>query len=341
MFVKFFNHFRLTWRLVFDQGVNLWLKLFLVGLPLVYMAVPMPDDLVPLIGFLDDIVFFGLCSLVFNALCPLGLVEKHQRALLGQDGNPFASLDAYRYPTEQRDLAIGFTVAFLILTFGGWLAGLIGAGLFALGFFSSRLMRGQLLSNSVQVSPRQLPDLSKACQSAQSNLPDVRVELFVSQNPVMNAYTFGYSEPYSIILTSGLVERLSPAEIQAVIGHELGHILYGHVRLTSLMSGLGGTVGLLFYRWTRSCEYSADAIALLASGKRLEPVISAFLKLSSGLANTNINLDEFMEQVRADTDKAASFAEMTSTHPFINNRIKNLIRMYQNLGSPNVFAPAL
>lgn len=331
MLVKFFNHFRLTWRLVFDPGIGLWLKLFLIGLPLAYMAIPLPDDLLPVIGFLDDIVFFGLCTLIFTALCPLSIVTKHQRAIKGQAGNPAYDLDAYRCLSEQRDLAVGFTIAFLILTFGGWLAGLIGAGLFAMGYFSSRLMRGRLLSNAVQVSPRQLPDLYQACQAAQNNLPPVGMELFVTQNPMMNAFTFGYVEPYSVILTSGLVERLSVAEIQAVIGHELGHILYGHVRLTNLMTGLGGPIGLLFYRWTRSCEYSADAIALLASGKRLEPVVSAFLKLSSGLANTSVNLDEFMQQVQEESNQAASVAELTSTHPFINNRIKNLIKHQQKL----------
>ena len=72
----------------------------------------------------------------------------------------------------------------------------------------------------------------------EQHLSPVNVELFVTQEANMNAYTYGYSEPYNIILTSGLVERLNEAEIQAVIGHELGHIYFGHVRLTNLMGGL-------------------------------------------------------------------------------------------------------
>ena len=146
----------------------------------------------------------------------------------------------------------------------------------------------------------------------------------------MNAYTFGYEEPYTIVLTSGLVERLTPVEIQAVIGHELGHIHLGHVQLINLMSGLGSVVRLPFYRWSRSCEYSADAIALMASGKDPKPVITSLLKLSSGLADVSVDVEAFLRQVETDRTRTASLAELTSTHPFIHNRIQRLMEQNQN-----------
>jgi len=323
--LKFFNYFRLTWRLAWDRRVNFWLKLFLLLLPLAYSAVPLPDDILPVIGLLDDFVFLGLCILVFVALCPLAIVTEHQQAINGMGGNAVTNLDVYRYPTEQRDLAVGFVVALIILTVFGWLAGLIGLGLFRLGYVSSRMMRGRALSSAVQVTERQLPNLYRSLQAAQGHLPPVAVELFVAQNPSMNAYTYGYSEPYVVILTSGLVERLDETEIQAIIGHELGHIYFGHVRFTNLMNGLGSVIGWLFYRWRRDCEYSADSIALLASGGNLEPVVSSFLKLSSGLANISVDLKSFLEQADG-AEGSAAIAELSSTHPFINNRIKNLIK---------------
>jgi len=329
--VKFFNYFRLLWRLAWDRRVNLWLKLFLLLLPVAYTAVPLPDDILPVVGLLDDFVFFGLCAVIFVALCPLTVVDEHRQAINGTGEAAAVNLDAYRYPTEQRSLAIGFVIALVILVVIGWLAGLIGMALFGLGYLSSRLMRGRALSNAVQVTERQLPNLYRSLQVAQGYLPPVTVELFITQNPSMNAFTYGYSEPYNIILTSGLVERLNEAEIQAVIGHELGHIYFGHVRLTNLMSGLGSVVGWLFYRWRRDCEYSADSIALLASGGNLEPVVSSFLKLSSGLANVDVDLKSFLEQADGATGSAAGMAELASTHPFINNRIKNLIKQKEAL----------
>lgn len=327
MLIKLFNHFHLTWRLAWDRRVSLWLKLFLILAPLIFALIPTPLDPIPLIGLLDDFAILGLCSYIFSVICPMSIVAEHRRIINRGGGDPGYDLDANRYPSEQRDLAVGFTITLLIIILGGYFAGLIGLLIFGLGYISSRMLRGQALSNAVQITDRQLPHLYRSLENAQAKLPPVSVELFVTQNPRMNAFTFGYSEPYSIILTSGLVERLNEAEIQAVIGHELGHIYFGHVRLISLMSGLGSPARLLFYNWNRACEYSSDSIALLASGGNPEPVVSALLKISSGLTDIAVDLNEFLGQMEGKADKAASAAEFVSTHPFINNRIKNLIKL--------------
>ena len=322
---KILNHLRLTWRLANDKGVSLGLKLFLGIAPLVYAAIPMPDDLFPVVGLLDELIFLGLCTLIFNAACPMALVYKHKRAI---DGHiiPASDVDLYRNPNETRHLASGFAITFLLLTLGGWYAGIFGALLLGLGYISASLMRARALSNAVQVTEGQLGHIYKCLQTAKGHLPPVEVELFVTQNPVMNAYAFGYDEPYTVILTSALVERLTPEEIQAVIGHELGHIHFGHVQMISLMGGIGGLFRLLFYRWSRSSEYSADSIALLASGGDVRPVVSSLLKLSSGLTDVSVDVETFLRQVEGNTPTTSSIAELTSTHPFINNRIKNLVK---------------
>ncbi len=56
MIEKIFNHFQLTWRLMRDQRVQSWLKLFIVIIPLIYVAIPAPDDFIPIIGLLDDLI---------------------------------------------------------------------------------------------------------------------------------------------------------------------------------------------------------------------------------------------------------------------------------------------
>ena len=103
--------------------------------------------------------------------------------------------------------------------------------------------------------------------------------------------------------------------------------------LTNLMGGLGSVIGSVigvpFYRWSRDCEYSSDAVALLASGGNLEPVASSFLKLSCGLVNAKVDLESFLAQAHGAGGSAAAMAELTSTHPFINNRIKNLIKLQE------------
>ena len=84
MIQTFYNHFHLTWRLLFDQRVSIWLKLFLVLVPVAYASVPLPDDLIPVVGLLDDILFVGLCTIVFNAVCPLTIVSEHRQIISGQ-----------------------------------------------------------------------------------------------------------------------------------------------------------------------------------------------------------------------------------------------------------------
>ena len=327
MLVTFYDHFRLTWRLFTDPRINNGLKAFLVGLPAIYLVIPLPHDAIPVVGMLDDLFFIAISSLIFTSLCPPSLVEEHRQALKGGTQVDGFDLDPYRHPSETRNLAMGFGLTIGFLAGFGYLAGLLALGMFALGFLATGIMRARMLGNAVQVTERQLPHIYRNYQAAADNLPPVKINLFVAQEPSMNAFTFGYREPYTIVLTSGLVEKMNDEEIQAVIGHELGHILFEHVRLVSLMAGLGGLFRLLFYQWSRSCEYSADALALLSTGWKLEPVARAMLKLASGLSEIEINLDEFLAQINEENQTAAGRAELFSSHPFINKRIQRLAQL--------------
>jgi Zn-dependent protease with chaperone function len=333
MLIKVFNHFRLIWRLMCDKRISAWLKLFLVTIPLIYVvlpfpiAIPIPDDLLPVVGFIDDLLLFVVTTIIFTALCSRTIVDEHEMALAGRYSSAdMSKLETYRDANETRDLAIGFllTIGFVLL--GGWLAGVLLLFVFGMGYLWTVLQRSAMLANAVQVSEIQLPHLHKVLQRALVLLPSVQVNLFVTQNPMVNAYTFGYSEPYTVVLTSALVEKLDEQEIQAVIGHELGHILFGHARVMSILGTQGGIGRLMFYKWRRSCEYSADAIAWLASGNDVVSVISAYLKLASGLQNT-IDVQAFLAQLDKASESTASKMEMLSTHPFIRNRIQNLLRL--------------
>ena len=323
-FSRVFSHFQLTWRLVLDKRVSVWLKIFLFFIPLTYMLIPFPGDFAPFIGMLDDVVFLIICTILFNAACPTSIKNEHKHLVNQIITVDNLKIDNLRFPTEIRDLIIGFLILIILLLVGGYLAGFAGLLLFGLGYLMSNIQRGNIMSNAVQVSDRQLPNLNRCLQNALGNLRIMDVKLFVTQNPTMNAFTFGYDEPYSIVLTSSLVEKLNDKEIQAVIGHELGHVIFEHARLISMMSGMAGLNKLIFFQWSRSCEYSADSIAFLASGRDLQSVTSSLLKLSSGITNMNIDLQAFLEQVDQESQKSTSFAELGSTHPFIINRIRRL-----------------
>ena len=96
------------------------------------------------------------------------------------------------------------------------------------GLFNDRSLRLMFLASSVRASEQQFPQLYQAMLDGCYilDLPTVP-ELFISQNPLVNAMTLGTDKPFMVI-TTGMVDLMDPEEIRFVIGHELGHVLSGH-----------------------------------------------------------------------------------------------------------------
>jgi len=108
-----------------------------------------------------------------------------------------------------------------------------------------RLNHAQMLAHGVKVSPTQLPEVMRCVERCSSSMPlNSPVDVIVVRSSELNAFTFGVRKPYSIVLTSGLVEALDHDELTSVIAHEWGHLLLGHTLLGSLFSALaqGGLV---------------------------------------------------------------------------------------------------
>ena len=82
------------------------------------------------------------------------------------------------------------------------------------------------LETTIRVSSNQMPRLNasllKACAVLNIKTPP---ELYIKQNPLPQAYTLAIDgrRPF-IVIHTGLMEILNAAEVEAVIGHELGHL---------------------------------------------------------------------------------------------------------------------
>jgi len=341
--MRIFNHFRLAWRLMFDRRVSIWIKALIVGLPAVYAAIPMAleiPDYLPLVGLLDDVMLLAVASVVFVVASPPQLVRGHRLAIQSQmdrRGDAARGLDApnghldlevLRHPQEINSLAVGLGLVVALLLAAGNTVGMIWLASFGIGYLATRLERGRMLANAIKVTARQFPKLNQAYLAAQRSLPGVQLDLFVVQDPRLNAFTYGYREPYSLVVTSGLVEKLSQEEIQAVIGHEMGHILFQHTLLIYVThTSILGVEQLLFPWWSRSCEYSADAVAWQASGQDARTVASALIKIGSGLVDLPVDIDEFLAQVQEGDQAAVRVVEWLSTHPMIHNRVRRLLEL--------------
>ena len=96
-----------------------------------------------------------------------------------------------------------------------------------IGRFGETNIRMMMQANAVKVTPTQYSDihdsLERVCAVFAVQVP----ELYVSQSPVVNAGALGVDQPF-IVLQSSLVEVLDADGLEAVIGHEVGHIVSEH-----------------------------------------------------------------------------------------------------------------
>jgi Zn-dependent protease with chaperone function len=155
-----------------------------------------------------------------------------------------------------------------------------------------------------------------------------------SASPILNAYTFGLSDPKVVVLYSGLLQVMDEDELRFIIGHEMGHVALGHTWLNSLVGGMAGIpsssiasviLRMAFLWWNRACELSADRAGLLACG-RIDKATSALIKLVAGPTGlTPAGLEAAYRQIDAEDDTPwGAVGETFQSHPMLIRRIQEL-----------------
>lgn len=219
-------------------------------------------------------------------------------------------------------------------------------------FGYERIYRVLNNASDVKVGPRQIPALYNMLRESCAVLDMPEPELYVSQVPEVNAYTYGHTRPY-IVLYSGLLELMDDDEVMAVIAHELGHIKCGHVLYRTMgLSidvlifiarqflpvvgqvigfGIQWTIETALINWMRRSELTGDRAALLVM-QNPRPCISMLAKLAGGTSKVAYQLDpeEFLNQARAYKEEGESggvnrFYQFLAnskrgTHPFAVER---------------------
>jgi Zn-dependent protease with chaperone function len=206
------------------------------------------------------------------------------------------------------------------------------------------------VASNLRVTPKMFARLHKSLTWACKILDVEEPEMYVTLDPVPNAWTYGHTKPF-VTVTSGLVDVMTDEELFFVIGHEVGHIKAGHVlygtmarNIAAIVAmigqatlgigawfGQGLVIGLL--EWYRCAELTADRAALLCV-QDLEPARDTFMKLAGGTTRlaAEMDRDEFLRQVReyeevdrSTLDKAYKvLLTLYRTHPFAMQRAKEL-----------------
>ena len=216
------------------------------------------------------------------------------------------------------------------------------------GLFSDRALRLMFLASSVRASEEQFPqlyhDLLDGCYIL--DLPRVP-ELFISQDPAVNAMALGTDKPF-VVITTGMVDLMDSEEIRFIIGHELGHVLSGHsVYRTMLFHMVRLAARLAFIpfawigfkaviwgleEWYRKSELSCDRAGLLA-GQDEQAARRALMKTAGGARLAELSHDAFHQQAReydAVPDVREGLLKLLqmqgTTHPFAVVRFAELDR---------------
>jgi len=199
-------------------------------------------------------------------------------------------------------------------------------------------IRRRLLSTSVRLSKGMAPDIHQMADECFEKLEmDIPLELYVFASPQFNAMCFKPEDGRLFVMfSSSLLESFTPGELRFVMGHELGHHVYGHhdIPIGYLLRGENRPdprLTLELFAWSRYAEISADRAGAHCA-QDLDSVGRALFKLASGLSGKviNFNLDDFLDQIedmQLEDDEPGSSApkeDWFSTHPFSPLRVKAL-----------------
>ena len=170
-------------------------------------------------------------------------------------------------------------------------------------------------ANFVAVGPNQLPSLWEQFEFAARALGIKQIpELYVYQDPIPNAYTFGVDR-YFVAISTGCLELLDDDEVTCVLAHELGHVHADHVLYKSAARVFGQVEGtivqatfgvgslvvypiqLALLRWDRASELSSDRAALIVM-KNPHIVMRTLMKVAGGSRrlSSELSIDAFIDQ---------------------------------------------
>jgi heat shock protein HtpX len=144
-------------------------------------------------------------------------------------------------------LAIGYAIGLyfgdplLFMALGLVLAGVVN---FASYFWSDKIVVKMTRARIIQESenPNLFAVVRSVAEKAQIPMPKVGIV----SSPQPNAFATGRGPGRAVVVaTSSILQTLTPAELEAVIGHEIGHVVHRDVLTSSVAATIAGVISYI------------------------------------------------------------------------------------------------
>jgi len=169
-----------------------------------------------------------------------------------------AYIDPHKFGKLTALLVLGTTSPYGLIV-GACLG--VGAAFSALQWGAYSILRavGAAPADRAFEGDRRVIDIAEEVSKA-AGIPPPRV--FVVQDDTPNLFSIGRSPKHaSLVVSQGLIESLSPAEIKGVVAHEISHIRSYDSRIRTAATALFGSVVLLTH-WSKPAALKSGSAGL-------------------------------------------------------------------------------
>lgn len=230
--------------------------------------------------------------------------------------------------TRRRVCLVISVIAWIVLVVGTiGVAVLYGLFIALFVIAAHAMLIAHIKGNGVRISEKQFPELHDriAALSKAMGLPKAPEAYVVQAGGILNALATKFAGRNFIVLFSDLLEAApSQAEVDMIVGHELGHLALGHLRRRWFLWP-SMLVPLLGPAYSRACEYSCDRIGMEAAGG-LEPALRGLCVLAAGgKYGARVDPVEFVRQQEELGRFWMAVAELSFSHPYLARRVAALI----------------
>src|SRR5512132_3448828 len=246
----------------------------------------------------------------------------------------------------------------------------VAVGLLGLQFFTSDKLALRAMG-AHEVSPQEAPQLHALIERLCVQADLAKPRIYVMNTSMPNAFAMGRSrKAAAVCATTGILELLSPSELEGVMAHELTHIINRDVMVMTLVSFFASLASMivqfgfffgggdddddgpgilaiilvsmavyvvsffLMQALSRYREYAADRGAAVITG-RPSALASALMKISGGMARIPQSDLRTHAEMNAfyifPAGAKQSLFNLFSTHPPLEKRIAALERLEAQL----------